>query len=75
MATATGALGTLAPLAGAGAVAVFVAAVAITRYVSLGSIAGAASLPAFVALVPSRWAGPAQASRRCWSPPPWSPPW
>ena len=58
VATATGALGALAPPAAVGAFAVFAAAVATTRYVSLGSIAGAASFPFLVALLQgTRWGG------------------
>jgi glycerol-3-phosphate acyltransferase PlsY len=59
VATATGALGWLAPLAAVGAVAVFAAVVARTRVVSLGSIAGAAVLPPLM-LVTGHWA-PAEA--------------
>jgi len=50
VATATGALGTLAPLPALPAAAVFFAVVAATRYVSLGSICALALFPAFVYL-------------------------
>lgn len=59
VATASGALGWLAPLAAVGAVAVFAAVVARTRVVSLGSVAGAAALPPLM-LLTGRW-GPAEA--------------
>lgn len=54
VATAAGVLALLAPWAGVGALAVFVLLVAWKRYVSLGSIGAAASLPALVA---ARWSG------------------
>lgn len=50
VATAAGALGTLAPPALAGAAAVFVVAVAVSRIVSVGSIAAAVSVPLLVAI-------------------------
>ena len=54
VATAAGVLALLAPWAGLGALAVFILLVAWKRYVSLGSISAAASLPA---LVSARWWG------------------
>ncbi|MEM7480052.1 MAG: glycerol-3-phosphate 1-O-acyltransferase PlsY [Acidobacteriota bacterium] len=50
VATAIGALGALAPLVALAIVLVFVVVVALTRYVSLGSIAGAAAYPGTVYL-------------------------
>ncbi len=52
VATAAGVLALLLPWAGLGALAVFVVLVAWKRYVSLGSIAAAASLPVLTA---ARW--------------------
>ncbi len=54
VATAAGVLALLVPWAGLGALAVFILLAAWTRYVSLGSISAAASLPL---LVGSRWLG------------------
>lgn len=54
VATAAGVLAVLVPWAGLGALAVFILLVAWKRYVSLGSISAAASLPA---LVGARWLG------------------
>jgi glycerol-3-phosphate acyltransferase PlsY len=45
VATAAGALGAVSPLALGAAMVVFVAAVALTRYVSLGSMLGAVAFP------------------------------
>ena len=45
VATTTGVLVTLAPLATLGAFVIFVATVSLTRYISLGSIMGASSVP------------------------------
>ena len=53
VATAAGVLAVLVPLAGLGALTVFVLAVVWKRYVSLASISAAASLPV---LVSARWA-------------------
>lgn len=50
VATAFGALAALAPLPAAASFGVFAATVAGTRYVSIGSAAGALSFPLFVAL-------------------------
>jgi glycerol-3-phosphate acyltransferase PlsY len=55
VATAAGALGAVSPLALGAAVSVFVAAVGLTRYVSLGSMLGAVAFP--VALW---WLAPAE---------------
>ncbi len=52
VATATGALGLLWPWAAVGGFAVWVLVVLLTRYVSLGSVAAAASFPALAALSP-----------------------
>ena len=52
VATAAGVLAVLAPWAGLGALAVFILFVAWKRYVSLGSISAAASLPVFAS---ARW--------------------
>jgi glycerol-3-phosphate acyltransferase PlsY len=49
VATALGVLATLAPLAAAAAVAVFLGALVICRYVSVASVLGAATAPAAVA--------------------------
>jgi glycerol-3-phosphate acyltransferase PlsY len=46
VATAAGALGAVSPLALGAAMVVFVATVALTRYVSLGSMLGAVAFPA-----------------------------
>ena len=51
VATAAGAMFAIAPLAAALSLAVFVAVVALTRYVSLGSILGALLFPLFMALL------------------------
>jgi glycerol-3-phosphate acyltransferase PlsY len=59
-----GAMLALAPAAGLAAVGVFAATVALTRYVSLGSIAAAAALPLAVAATSAR-AVPGSAGRRC----------
>jgi glycerol-3-phosphate acyltransferase PlsY len=58
VATAAGALGALSPLALGAAMVVFVAAVALTRYVSLGSMLGALTFP--IALW---WLTPAELDR------------
>jgi len=50
VASAAGALGALAPLAFAGGLVVFAVIVAWRRYVSLGSVASAVSIPLFMAL-------------------------
>jgi len=50
VATGAGAFLPLAPLAAAGGIATFVATLAATRYVSVGSIAGAIALPIFALL-------------------------
>lgn len=54
VATSTGVFLGLAPLALAVGVVVWVAAVAVTRFVSLGSILAAASLPVAIAFLPHR---------------------
>jgi glycerol-3-phosphate acyltransferase PlsY len=51
VATAAGAYAVLAPPATAAALAVFVLAVAVTRFVSLGSVLGAVALPIAVSLL------------------------
>lgn len=51
VATAAGAYAVLAPFAAAAALAVFVLAVVITRFVSLGSVLGAVALPFAVLLL------------------------
>jgi glycerol-3-phosphate acyltransferase PlsY len=51
VATAAGAMGALAPLAAALSVGVFVVVVAVTRYVSLGSLAAVTAFPCFVFLL------------------------
>jgi glycerol-3-phosphate acyltransferase PlsY len=54
VATAAGAMGALAPLPALLAAAVFFVVVAVTRYVSLGSIVAMASFPLFVVLLADR---------------------
>jgi acyl phosphate:glycerol-3-phosphate acyltransferase len=49
VATALGAFSVLAPLAAAAAIVVFALVVAVTRFVSLGSVLGAATLPLAIA--------------------------
>lgn len=50
VATAAGAMAALAPWPAAASLAVFVSAVAVTRYVSLGSLLAAAAFPAWAVL-------------------------
>ena len=50
VATAAGAMFAVAPLAALGSLAVFAAAVTLTRYVSLGSVLAAAFFPGFMAV-------------------------
>ena len=64
VATAAGAMGALAPLPALLAAAVFFVVVAVTRYVSLGSIVAMASFPVLVPLLADRslppWRRPSQ---------------
>lgn len=63
VATGFGAFVALFPLAGAAALALFLAVVAATRYVSLASIVAAASVPGLVALTAGRgWSPPVSAT-------------
>jgi len=57
VATAAGALGALSPAALGIALVVFVAVVALTRYVSLGSMLGAVAYPAALWVLASRGSG------------------
>ncbi len=54
VATAAGVMMALAPVPLAGSAVLFVVVVAISRYISLGSIAGAAAFPVFLALLSPR---------------------
>jgi len=65
VATGFGALAALAPLPAAGSLGAFAATVAVGRYVSLGSLAGALSFPLFVALRRRRGDAPLLVAAGC----------